>query len=58
VGLLGLACSLSYPGADKRIERLAQNGKHGFEPFPDLPCVMRGVKSNRGHGGLLAKPQA
>jgi hypothetical protein len=29
--------------------------EHGFEPFPNLLSLMRGVECDRGHRDLLAK---
>src|ERR1700716_495099 len=51
--MLGLRYSQSHPVADKRIERFAQNDEHGFEPSPNVLCLLRGIKGDRGHGGLL-----
>ena len=51
--MLGLRRGLSHPGADKGIEHFDESGENGLELFSDVRRLMYGIKSDRGHGGLL-----
>jgi hypothetical protein len=54
--MLGLRRGLSHPVAGKGIEHFAENGENGFELFSDVRRLMYGIKSDRGHGGILTNP--
>jgi hypothetical protein len=53
MNLLGLGRSPSHLVADKDIEHFAESGESGLELFPDIRFLVRGIESDRGHGGLL-----
>jgi hypothetical protein len=52
--VFGLRCSPPHPVADKGIEPFAESGENGLKLFPDGLFSVRGIESDRGHGGLLA----
>jgi hypothetical protein len=53
--LAGLRCGPSHPVADKGIEHFAESGASGFQLFPDLLFLMRGIESDRGHGAASSR---
>ncbi len=52
--MLGLRRSSSHPATDKGVKHFAESGENGLEVSPEVPFLMGGIESDRGHGDLLA----
>jgi hypothetical protein len=56
--MFGLCYGPSHPVTDKGIQHFAESSENGLEQLSDVRCLMYGVKSDRGHSGLLTNPTA